>query len=271
MAPAQGLFDNCIYRHGGFCLSATSSCPAISQMSSTLSSQSAKHSRWKMETLQQAIALVKIMLNRQFTRILHCSHDMYFFFFTLHTFSGFINFPVLADGDVNFSDYGGGVCAFWYLEASCYASVEPEFGVHFQSVCYSSRTLSQALTIAPSSLAPRNPLYPRPPLHLLQPFPLCSLSATSSLNRPGTPLCCQHQPIMLRAAANLNVWTYCKAAYMEVKYFDFETLIPFRYSAETCVWTLEQWFPTFSLKGTLSYHWANSRPLTDIFYKYFIL
>lgn len=47
MAPAQGLFDNCIYRHGGFLLSATSSCPAISQMSSTLSSPPAKHSRWK--------------------------------------------------------------------------------------------------------------------------------------------------------------------------------------------------------------------------------
>lgn len=29
---------------------------------------------------------------------------------------------------------------------------------------------------------------------------------------------------MLRAAANLNVWKYCKAAYMEVKYFDFKIL-----------------------------------------------
>lgn len=105
-------------------------------------------------------------------------------------------------------------CANLYLTASCYSSGRPEFGVRFQSVCYPSRTLSQALTIAPSSLAPRNSLYHPPSTPSSS--SLFLLSATSSVNRPGTPLCCQHQPIMLRAAANLNVWKCCRAAYTEV-------------------------------------------------------
>lgn len=161
MASAQGLFNNCIYRHGGFRLSATSSCPAISQMSSTLSSQPAKRSRWKMETLQQAISLVKIMLNLQSTWMPHRSHDMYIFM--LDTFRGlpviFIN--LCADGDVS-------------IEVISVRSVRVSHGfllfmwkarVSFpECVCDSSCTLSQALTIAPSSLAPCNPFYRPPPL-----------------------------------------------------------------------------------------------------------
>lgn len=91
MASAQGLFANCIYRHGGFCLSATSSCPAISQMSSTLSSQPAKCSRWKMETLQQAVFLVKIMLNMP-VHLNTALLQWYVYFYAQHFY---------AHGDVN--------------------------------------------------------------------------------------------------------------------------------------------------------------------------
>lgn len=91
MASVQGLFANCIYRHGGFCLSATSSCPAISQMSSTLSSQPAKCSRWKMETLQQAVFLVKIMLNMP-VHLNTALLQWYVYFYAQHFY---------AHGDVN--------------------------------------------------------------------------------------------------------------------------------------------------------------------------
>lgn len=52
---------------------------AISQMSSTLSSQTAKCSHWIMEMLQQAITLVTIMLTMHFI-LKYCIFFFLFFF-----------------------------------------------------------------------------------------------------------------------------------------------------------------------------------------------
>lgn len=149
-------------------------------MSSTLSSQPAKRSRCKMETLQR----VKIMLNRQFTPTLHCSRDMYVFF-TRNTFCGspiFLNYPLHRLRCEYWGSFRSArYCADLYLTASCYSSGRPEF--HFQSVCYSSCTLSQALTMPPRSW-PLVILFKAPPTPSHTPLktfsPLSNFSATSS-------------------------------------------------------------------------------------------